>query len=105
MTVPIDKESEMKKFMFLHFGFEKPTPEIMGVWKAWFESISDKQIDQGGFSNGREISKSGTRDLPWDMECITGYNIIEAESLEAAEKLAESNPFIASIRIYELRSM
>ena len=95
----------MKKFMYLHFGFEQPTPEIMEAWMAWFESISDKQVDQGGFCNGREISKSGTRDLPWDPESITGYNIIEAESLEDAEKLAQSNPYIASIRIYELRSM
>ena len=89
--------------MFLHFGFVKPTPEIMAAWKTWLESISDRQIDQGGFSGGREISKSGTKDLPWNMESITGYNIIEAESLDAAQKLARSNPFIASIRIYELR--
>ena len=95
----------MKKFVYLHFGFEKPTPEIMEAWMAWFESISDKQVDQGGFSGGREISKTGTRDLPWDMESITGYNIIEAESLEAAEELAKGNPFISSIRIYEVRSM
>ena len=39
------------------------------------------------------------------MDSITGYNIIEAESLDEAEKLAQSNPFIASIRIYELRAM
>lgn len=95
----------MKKFMFLHFGFEKPTPEIMAAWMAWFKSIADKQIEQGGFSGDREISKSGTRYLPWNRESITGYNIIEAESLDAAEKLARSNPFIASIRIYELRAM
>jgi len=54
----------MKKFMFLHFGFEKPTPQIMEAWMAWFKSISDKQVGQGGFSGGREISKSGTKDLP-----------------------------------------
>jgi hypothetical protein len=93
----------VKKFIFLHFGFEKPTPEIMKAWEAWFKSIAGKQVDQGGFRRGREISKSGTRDLPWDTECITGYNIIEAESLDAAEQLARSNPFITSIRIYELR--
>lgn len=87
----------MKKFVYLHFGFEKPTPEIMEAWEAWFESIADKMVDQGGFSNGREISKSGTRDLPMNMESITGYNVIEAESLDAAEKLAQDNPFIASI--------
>lgn len=91
--------------MLLHFGFQKPTPEIMGAWGAWFKSIADKQIDQGGFAGGREISKDATKDLPWNMDSITGYNIIEAESLEAAEKLASTSPFIASIRIYELRSM
>jgi len=95
----------MKRFMFLHFGFEKPTSEIMKAWHAWFQSIADRQIDQGGFNGGREISKSGTRDLPWNMESITGYNIIEAESLDAAEKLARSNPYISSIRIYEMRPM
>lgn len=93
----------MKKFMFLHFGFEQPTPEIMAAWGKWFEAIADKQVDQGGFSGGREISKDGTKDLPWGMESITGYNIIEAEDLDAAEVIARDNPFIASIRIYELR--
>ena len=95
----------MKRFMILHFGFETPTPEIMAAWKAWFESIADRQIEQGGFSGGREISKDGTRDLPWAMDSITGYNIIEAESLDEAEKIAQSNSFIASIRVYEIRSM
>jgi len=95
----------VKKFVYLHFGFVKPTPEIMQAWGAWFESISDKIVDRGGhFSNGREISKSGTRALPMNMESITGYTVIEAESLDAAEKLAQKNPFIASIRIYEVMS-
>lgn len=93
----------MKKFMFLHFGFEKPTPEIMQKWQAWFESIADRQLEQCGFAGGKEISSSGTRDLPWDGDCITGYNIIEAENMDAAEQLAQGNPFITSIRIYELR--
>lgn len=55
----------MKKLIFLHVGFEKPTPEIMAAWGKWFESIADKQVDQGGFSGGREISRNGTKDLPW----------------------------------------
>lgn len=93
----------MKKFMLLHFGFEQPTPEIMDAWRSWFETISDKQLDQGGFAGGREISSNGTKDLPWDRNSITGYNIIEAQSLDEAEKLAQSNPFISSIRVYELR--
>jgi len=93
----------MKKFVLLHFGFEPPTPEIMDAWNAWFKSIADHSVENVGFGGGREISKSGTKDLSWDMEAITGYSVIEAESLDAAEKLAATNPFISSIRIYEVR--
>lgn len=63
----------MKKYLLLHYGFEKPTPEIMEAWGAWFRSVADKTVDQGGFTGGREISNSGTRELPWDLDCITGY--------------------------------
>lgn len=95
----------MKKYMLLHFGFEEPTPEIMGAWGKWFESIADRTVDGGGhFSGAREISKSGTKDLPMGMESITGYTIINAESLDEAEKVAQDNPYIASIRVYEIMS-
>ena len=93
----------MKKFALLHVGFEPPTPDIMEQWKGWFASIADKQVDQAGFMAGREISKDGTRDLPMDRDALTGFNIIEAENMEEAEALASGNPFISSIRIYELR--
>jgi hypothetical protein len=95
----------VKKYVLLHFGFEQPTPEIMASWEAWFASIADRTVENVGFGAGREISKSGTRELPWGADSITGYSVIEAESLEEAEKLATSNPFIDSIRIYEIRGM
>ena len=36
---------------------------------------------------------------------VTGYSIINAESLDDAEKIAQDNPFIASIRVYEIMAM
>ncbi len=95
----------MKKFVLLHYGFENPTPEIMEAWGKWFESIADITVDQGGFGAGREISGAGTNDLPWGMESITGYNTIKADSLDDAEKIARDCPYIASIRVYEIREM
>ncbi len=93
----------MKRFMVLQFGVEKPAPEGMAAWGKWFESVADKTEDQGGFHGGaREISHSGTSDLPMGMDSITGYSIINAESLDEAEKIAQANPFIASIRVYEI---
>jgi len=96
----------MKKYMLLHFGFEKPTPEIMAAWGSWFESIADNSVENGGFHGGaREISHDGSKDLPMAMDSITGYSIINAESLDEAEKIAQGNPFIASIRVYEIMAM
>jgi len=96
----------LKQFMLLHFGFEKPTPEIMAAWGEWFKSIADKSVENGGFHGGaREISRSGSKDLPMGIDSITGYSIINAESLEEAEKIARDNPFIASIRVYEINKM
>lgn len=100
---PIPEEISLKKFALLHFGFEKPTPEIMEAWEQWLESIEDISIDQAGFGSGREISDAGTKDLSWDKDSITGYNIIEAEDMDAAERIAKANPYISSIRVYELR--
>ena len=95
----------MKRFMLMHFGFEKPTPEIMAAWGSWFEPIADKTVENGGFHGGaREISEDGARDLPMTMESITGYSIINAESIDEAEKIAQDNPFVASIRVYEIMS-
>ena len=76
----------------------------MAAWGKWFESIADRSVENGGFHGGaREISHSGTKDLTMGMDSITGYSIINAEDIDEAEKLAQGNPFIASIRIYELR--
>lgn len=93
----------MNRYMLLHFGFEKPTPEIMAAWGKWFEAVADKTADQGGFHGGaREISHDGTKDLPMGPDSITGFSIINAESLAEAEKIASENPYIASIRVYEI---
>ena len=96
----------MKKFVLLTFGFEKPTQEHMAAWGKWFESFADKVVEKGGhFVGGREISHDGTRDLPLAKDSITGYTVIQAENLDEAEKIAQGNPFIASIRVYELMTM
>ena len=94
----------MNRYMLLHFGFEPPTEDIMVRWTQWFDAVAERAVEHGGFTAGREITRDGTRDLPMGPDSITGYSIIEAESLDEAERLARDNPFIASIRIYPLRT-
>lgn len=92
----------MKRFMLLHFGFEKPTPEIMAAWRKWFVSVADKTVENAGLRDGREISGSGTAPLPMGLDSITGYTILNAEDIDEAARLAAGNPFISSIRVYEI---
>jgi hypothetical protein len=94
----------VKKFLLLSYGFETPTPKIMEAWNKWFGSIKGNIVEMGHFRNGREISKSGTKDLPMGADAITGFVIVNANSLEDAEKMAQTNPFITSIRVYEMMS-
>lgn len=93
----------MNRYMLLHLGFEPPTPEIMEAWGQWFQSVADRTEENGGFhAAAREISADGVSDLPMGPDSITGYSIIRAESIDEAEQLASGNPFIKSIRIYEI---
>jgi hypothetical protein len=100
------KETTVKKFVLLTYGFEPPTPEIMEAWGNWFTSIGDKMVDSGGPSGGgREITRDGTTNLALDLEAFTGYLIINAADLDEATAIAETCPIITSIRVYETRSM
>jgi hypothetical protein len=96
------KERDVKNYLLLHYGFEKPTPEIMEAWGKWFESIADKTVDRGHLPGGREISHAGTKDLPMANDSITGYSVVRAENLDDAEKIAQGCPIIASTRVYEI---
>ena len=32
----------MKRFMMLHYCFEKPSPEVMQEWGKWFAEIAER---------------------------------------------------------------
>jgi hypothetical protein len=96
----------MKKFIFLHVGYETPTKEIINAWMKWFESIKAHTIDSGNpFKPGKEVTKTGIKDLPLDKNALAGYTIIQAENIDEAVKLAQSCPMITSMRVYEAASM
>ena len=96
----------MKKFVIIHYGYETPTQEIQDAWRKWFASIGGKIVDPGSpLGAGREISRSGTKDLPAGKESLSGYTVINAESIDEAEKIAKDCPMITSVRVYEAMSM
>lgn len=96
----------MKKYMFLNYGFEAPTPEVVEAWMSWFASVGDRMVDSGNpFSAGREVTRAGSQELVRGADSLTGYCIVNAESLDDAERLLEGCPIIHSVRIYEAARM
>jgi hypothetical protein len=97
----------MKKFMFLYQGWGDPTDkQVRDAWTDWFAEIGDSIVDSGNpFGAGREVTKDGARDLPLEPGSTTGYTIIEAESMDNAEKLLANCPIMTSVHVYEAMSM
>ncbi len=96
----------MSKFVFVYHGEWEPTREAMDAWMSWFSEIGDNIVDSGNpFGPGREVTPTGRRDLPMGADAASGYTIVNADSMDAAEKLLENCPIVTSVRIYEAMPM
>ena len=96
----------MKKFVLLFHDQWEPNQEAQDAWMNWFTEIGEHVIDSGNpFGPGREVTLTGRRDLPMNGATATGYTIVNADSMEGAEKLLENCPFKTSVRIYEAMAM
>lgn len=96
----------MKKFVFLYQGQWEVTDDVKDAWTSWFDEIGDAIVDGGNpFTPGRKVTPAGSEDLPAGLEAITGYTIVNAESMEAAEKMLANCPIITSVHVYEAVSM
>ena len=92
----------MKKFIFLYYGYVPLTAEVGEAWGKWFAANGSSFVDTGNpFSGGREVTRSGSRDLSGEASAMTGYSIVSAASFEDAEKLLEGHPYVDAVRIYE----
>jgi hypothetical protein len=96
----------VKKFLLLFHDDWEPKPEVMAAWQAWFAQVGDRFVDSGNpFSTGLEVTHDGSHALAAADGAATGYSIVSAESLEAAERLLEGCPYVSSVRLYEANAM
>ncbi len=55
--------------------------------------------------HGKEVTKNGTKDLPMDLDAVTGYMVFKANNMAEVEKIAKSCPMITSVKVYEVMSL
>ena len=86
---------------------EAAQAEVMGAWHAWYGVLGDKVLDPGN-PLGPPTAVAGGGASPGSSPDTSGYVIIQADSLDDAVALAQSNPHVKSggqAHIYEAFNM
>lgn len=96
----------MTKYVLLYLGFEA-NEGGMDAWQNWFAGLGDKVVDTGNpFSDGFQVV-GGVVSKPGGMgpADISGYSIVNADSLADAETIAKSCPSVGGVKVMETTSM
>jgi hypothetical protein len=92
----------MKKFVLIYHGYDTSTPELVAAWNDWFRRRAASFADAGNpFGPGRQITKDATIELSLSSNPASGYSIVHAEHIDAAEQLLEGCPIVDSVCLYE----
>lgn len=104
----------MAQFMMVYKGeatdMADMTPEegqaVMAKWAAWMEKVGPALTDVGTpFGPGRSVVDDGSVGAAISL---TGYSIVEAADLDAAQALTAGHPYLSddkgdyAIELYEL---
>lgn len=102
----------MPKYIFAYHGGKRPeTAEegamIMDAWVKWFGTLGSAVADGGNpLGPSRTVSANGVADNG-GANPISGYSLINAESMDAAVEMAKSCPILehGTVEIAEAISM
>ena len=93
----------MTKFVLLYHGYSPPLPGRQAAWSAWLQRRAASFVDVGAtFGPGRLVTNGRTFELSLMSNPASGYSIVEAEHLDAAEQLLEGCPIGDSVSFYEV---
>ncbi|MGO8687324.1 MAG: YciI family protein [Candidatus Dormibacteria bacterium] len=100
----------MAKFLLAYHGGGMPEAQeeqakVMAAWGAWFQSVGGALKDPGNpVSQARTVAPDGAVSHGGGANPVSGYSLLEAESLDAAVALAKGCPVLqggASIEVAE----
>ena len=104
----------MAKFGLVYMGGSVPANEaeeeaMMNAWGGWFGELGSALINGGNAftSHVKSITSNGTLSTDTGAMPITGYSIVQADSLDAAVALAKNCPLLregshSQISVYEV---
>jgi hypothetical protein len=99
----------MANYVLVYSGGSTPDTEeaqaaVMAAWGAWFGGLGDAVVDAGNpFGPSSSIAPDGSV-TDGGSSHLTGYSILKADSLGAANTLTKDCPILSSggaIEVYE----
>ena len=103
----------MPNFMIAYHGGTQPRSKEegmaqMGKWKAWVEGLGKAVVNPGTPLPSSKIVTSKSVADDQDPKGMKGFAVVQAESMEAAVKIAQTDPFLDSggtIRVSQMMEM
>jgi hypothetical protein len=82
--------------------------KMMGKWKAWVGSLGDAMVNPGTpLGNSKTVSSSAITN-GGGPNPLSGYSILEADSIDAAAEVAKGSPHVefgGTIEVAEVMEM
>ncbi|MGI9616810.1 MAG: hypothetical protein ACR2QO_28100 [Acidimicrobiales bacterium] len=95
----------MKRYILLFHGNEAATSHRRAAWNAWLQRRAASIADVGSpFGPGRRITNDTTEEFSLASNPASGFSIVVAEHIDAAEQLLEGCPIGDSVTLYEVRA-
>ena len=103
----------MSNYIIAYHGGKKPeSPEEgakhMAKWQAWVDGLGDAAVNPGTpLGKSRIVSADGVSDDGGSAP-MSGYSIVEADSMDAALEMAKACPFLetgGTLEVAEIMKM
>ena len=103
----------MANFMIAYYGGRQPSSKEEGKaqmekWKAWVKGLGEAVVNPGTpLPVSKIVTSRGVEDDN-DPDSMKGFAVVKAETIEAAVKIARSDPFLSNggtIRVSQMMEM
>jgi hypothetical protein len=102
----------MTQFIIAYHGGSKPETQEQGAeqmarWQTWLGELGDAVVNPGTpLGKSHTVTQEGVSDGS-GPDVLTGFSIVEAETLEAALEMAKACPFLemGTLEVAEVMKM
>ncbi|MDH4116218.1 MAG: YciI family protein [Acidimicrobiia bacterium] len=78
-------------------GTEEEMAAVMAAWEAWYGQIGAALVDGGApFGASKTVAADGSTSDGGGANPLTGYTVVQADSIDAAVAMAKGCPILSA---------